>query len=387
MPDERKPLRPIVLASLLPPLVGVYGLAATSNPRYWMHASAFTWYAILLLCALAWASSHGWRTEIFLSIAALHLILVTPEIYLRWASFRYETGVQFGYPRPAQWIRFEPHEELFWTLPPALPGINREGFRAPELSSLADDGRRRILFLGDSVPHQGYPAIVETLLTGRPESPQGYRVIDLSMPGYSSHQGRVLVDLYGSQVAADVAVVSYGWNDHWLAWGTIDAEKKVVAADGGLPGAIYRRSRLLQAARWLSAAVLAPNRPLSTPRVPPDQYRHNLENLGAQLEGGGAIPLLLTPPTSHRRFGVPAFLTEHDFAATAESVLALHQTYNRIAREVAADRDWPLLDLAEEFEARADLEELFLTDGIHLTPRGLALTAHRVAARVAELGT
>ena len=101
------------------------------------------------------------------------------------------------------------------------------------------------------------------------------------------------------------------------------------------------------------------------------------------------LALFLTLPTSHHRLGVPAYLVEQGFARDEASVLELHRAYNRMIREVASGRGWPLLDLEAELGVLAaeDLEPIFLDDGIHLTPAGMALIAERVAAAIAGLAS
>ncbi len=49
----------------------------------------------------------------------------------------------------------------------------------------------------------------------------------LALSGYSSHQGRVLAELYGETLEPDLAVIYFGWNDHWRAYQTIDSQKVV----------------------------------------------------------------------------------------------------------------------------------------------------------------
>src|SRR5258706_2250492 len=44
-----------------------------------------------------------------LALVTLNLLLVIPELTLRAVDFRYESGLQFGYPRPIHFARFLPH--------------------------------------------------------------------------------------------------------------------------------------------------------------------------------------------------------------------------------------------------------------------------------------
>src|SRR5262249_22120165 len=158
-------------------------------------------------------------------------------------------------------------------------------------------------------------------------------------------------------------------NDHWRAWGQVDAEKRIVMPEPVLRRAgrlVYERSRLLQ---WLraQAARVAPAEPLAEVRVPLADYGRNLMAIRAAF-GAGKVPVVFrTAPTSHERIGVPDYLVSMKFAGRKDDVLTLHRAYNERVREVAAAAGAPLLDLERELASRADLAELFGADGIHLT--------------------
>ena len=305
--------RVVLAGSLLLPGLGIYALAA-SEASFWPVAVLLTWYGLLscLLLELAIRRNLGTRGRfagIVLALAVLHLFLLTPEIGLRLAGFRYESGIQFGYPRPHQFTRFVAHESLFWTLAPGTPGVNAQGFRTRMLPRTVDPGLVRVVVLGGSVAFQGYPETVETLLNALPSqarSSRRWEVLNFSLPGYSSHQGRTLAERHGDAMAGDVAVISYGWNDHWLAWGEPDATKTVSVGSSSKPSFVAdwaRRSRILQAFR----RILGPRRsgPSEELRVPLPRYRENLASLGSFWQERGARPLFVTLPTSHHRLGCP----------------------------------------------------------------------------------
>lgn len=390
----------------MPPLAGVYALVAAKG-HHWPHALLLTWYAVLVCALHELARARKWRLRgrlngIVLVFASLHLFVLTPEVALRLAAFRYEPGVGYhGDTHPSRFVRLVEDPGLFWTLPPGSPGVNAQGFKTRPLPRPVDPGLVRVVVLGDSVAFQGYPEIAETLLNARRATParpyrgRRYEVVNLSLAGYSSYQGRVVAERHGDAVAADVAVIGYGWNDHWLAWGEGDGEKADRAGRasriGASPivGAVYGHARLAQAARYLLARATPARDPGDALRVPPELFADNLRFLGDFWQARGARPLLLTLPSAHARLGVPAYLIAQGFARDEASVVELHAAYCRIVREVAAERGWPLLDLERQLAdlAAEDLERIFTADGIHLTAAGLALFAERVAAAIAELDT
>ena len=111
-------------------------------------------------------------------------------------------------------------------------------------------------------------------------------------------------------------LVWYGWNDHWQAYGESDAHKRTSLRRERL----YRRSRLLQGLRCLGLelGLTPPPRPLDTVRVPPEDFRANLEAIAAASRASGAAVVFVTPPTAHRVLGVPEYLVAEGFAPHAE---------------------------------------------------------------------
>jgi lysophospholipase L1-like esterase len=379
-----KVIQVIFVGSLLAPLLTGYFLNP-SPAGYWPYLNlSLVGLALAGWLAIRYLARRGKNVDWFLSIAALNLLLLAPELILRQLDFRYETGIQFGYPRLTHFESFILDDELFWRLRPERPGVNSWGFPGPEIALPKPANTYRLLFLGDSVAQQGYPAIVETLLN-QPgnQAPRRIESVSLALSGYSTYQGRVLVNKYGDSLGPDLVLVCYGWNDHWLAYGDIDSKKKIrldQSAVGQLSRELYHRSRLLQGLRYLLIPWLGADQPLAVVRVPADEYRENLLYIGSFFSERNVPIIFITPPTSHHRLGVPDYLVDEGFALDKASVLALHQHYNQIAREVTTARAWPLLDLEREWAARPDLAEIFIQDGIHLTPAGSTLAAERIAS-------
>jgi len=378
-------LRALLLASLLLPLAAVH-LLALEVPFYWRFAALLLWYALLCWLLFEHRARRRRRLDVFLAVAVLNLLVLTPELGLRLAGFRHLSGIHFGYPRPAQFLRLEPDPELFWTLPRDRPGVNSWGFPGPEIGP-KPAATRRLLVLGDSVPYGGYPRIVEQLVNARLGPPR-CQVVNLSLTGYSSHQGLALLLRHGAAVAPDLAVVSYGWNDHWLTPGASDAERLVPLRRGWAARGLVlleRRSRLLQLGGWLRQRWREQAAPAARLRVPPERYRANLRAIGRWLARRDAIPLFLTPPAAHRKLGVPPYLVEQGFAPDAGAVISRHRQYNAIVRQLAAEEGWAVLDLEARIEALDPLDEIFTADGIHLTATGNAVVAVEVAGAVVEL--
>ncbi len=329
----------------------------------------------------AWRSRVRPRARVngFLFVLATVCALVAvPELALRLAGFKYGSRMQFGYPDPEQYLDFEPDAQLFWKLPASRPEVNDLGFIGPEVKVPVPPGVRRILFLGDSCTQQGHPARVCELL--RTVTRDSIECVNLAMAGYTSYQGRVLTETLARNLGSEVAVICFGWNDHWLAFGQPDAAKKI---DVRLEKA-YRASRLLQLVRRVLVAV-APRRdiPAAGPRVTPEQYRDNLRAMIAAYRQSGAAVLLVTSPTSMTYRGVPPYLLEKRFVTDPRTVLPLHAEYNEVVRDVARSEGVWLLDLATELGTPA-ADRCFHEDRIHFTPRGREEVALRTAAFLRE---
>lgn len=324
-----------------------------------------------------------------LSLVVLVLAAAIPELVLRLVGFQHASGVQFGWPTPEMLVRFEPDERLFWKLPPSRKGINSLGFVGPEIEIPKPEGTWRALFLGDSCTFRGYPRTVEKLLArdGPPGGPR-CEAVNLGIPGYTSHQGRLVAEIHAARMQADLAFVWYGWNDHWIAYGSIDSEKLARPPGRGPRSATLRWAgehlRLVQAIRWLAGRLGGGRSRLESPRVPPDEYRRNLEGIHETLSERGVPVVFITAPTSHYQLGVPDQLIEQGVIDSGEACVRLHRQYNGIVREVAAERGAGLLDLEADLDRLPELEAIFERDGIHPNGAGLRLVAERIAAYVAE---
>jgi lysophospholipase L1-like esterase len=352
---------------------------AGEDARYLAAAVAFA--AAGSLCALLAGRQFGGPA---LAVAALNLVLAVPELGLRSAGFQHVSGIQFGFPEPEQFWELELDRELFWKLPHAPPLTNSLGFFGPEPARIVPAGALRLLVLGDSCAQQRYPLAWPELAAARITERTGRAIdeVNLALAGYSSHQGRVLAERHARELAPDLVLVAYGWNDHWLARGATDADKEVDLRFERL----YRRSRLLQLARR-ALGSLGWSRPapvLGSNRVPLESYRENLRRIVATLREAGAAVVLLTAPSAHD-LALPPYLVEKRFVARAEDAVEQHRAYNDVVREVARESGAELVDLEAELSSAPGRSALFQPDGIHFTEAGRAAVAEIVAERASRL--
>lgn len=381
-------------SSLLPALICTHLLAVSHQGRWIYLGYGILGFAIAGYFGIRALARRGRDVRVFISVAVLNLMLVTPELALRAADIAYETGIQFGYPRPSQFLELVPDKDLFWKLPPnsssvnSMPSVNSLGFYGKEIQVSKPPAVYRLMFLGDSVPAQGYPQTVETFLNCLHPGGRRFESINVAVGGYSSYQGRILAAKYGKTLQPDLVLVSYGWNDHWQAYGQIDSRKTISIDHSRIRrtlNLVYRHSRILQ---WLLHAELlllrGAEHPIAEVRVPLNEYRNNLIYIGDMFAAMNVPVIFITPPTSYYALGVPDYYIARGFAASKDKAVAFHKAYNQAVREVAESRHWLVLDLEQEIGSLRNLSDIFLTDGIHLTPDGRALLAHRITEFIDE---
>ncbi|MFC1601114.1 SGNH/GDSL hydrolase family protein [Candidatus Sumerlaeota bacterium] len=361
--------------------------------RVW-HAGLFVALVALAVgCGplIAWWQRRGYKVALFLTVAVLNLAFVVPELALRRANkYYYRAAVQFAYPTPEAFAFFDLDPDLFWRFRAGADGVNSLGMAGGEIAVPKPADVFRILFLGDSCTYLGYiPGKVEERLNRRP--PPGKRVecVALAVPGYSSHQGRILAQRYGRVFEPDLAVVYFGWNDHWRAYGAVDAEKKVYMPttwSERFRDWAFQHSRLLNFFRQSVRERVGADSSLRQLRVPPKTYRENLTEIQRTFTSQGLPVVMITAATSYYRLGIPAFSDIEDRTLSQETAIRDHRWYNEIVRQLAREHDLLLLDLAKAYSALsvAELDETFTLDGIHFSDRGQQRLADEIERVIRE---
>ena len=342
-------------------------------------AAGYLWGISLVLGTLAIGACTGKRRRylrFFFVVAAVNLVITPPEVFLRLRGFSYEPNIEFGYPRPYQISAAERDEKLFWTFPKSIPGVNSYGFQGPEPARPKPAGIYRIVFLGNACTSSGFPAATELMLR---ETHPEVECLNFALPGYSSHQGAVIAKSFLAELEPDLLVVSFGWNDRWLAFGEIDEEKKMAVDRGAGRSAadeLYSRWRLLQLSRKALVPILGESKQLDVSRVPAERFMKNLEEIGAEAERLGAPVIFATEPSSHPSLGAPDDVVSSTYAKSKEDALALFRQYNDIIRRVASERSSRrLLDLDALMSSRNDVRRLFNEDGVSYSRAGTAVVA------------
>ncbi|QDV44866.1 GDSL-like Lipase/Acylhydrolase [Stieleria neptunia] len=325
--------------------------------------------------------------KVILSVVVVASFFVVVEALLRVAGYRVPVGVErmeFTFPiddyntnSPQPFLARD--ETLFWRPRPGALGHNSMGFYGPDFSADKQDGVFRIVCLGDSCTHFGpitYPDMLRAYLDK--VAPGKFEVINAGVIGYTSFQGKRLLETEAIQWDPDLVTVYFGWNDHWLARGFQDKDQQSgesTVADG------LGNARLFQ---LIQSFVQRHPAAASGMRVEPEDYRANLSAISATCQANGIRCWYLTAPHAFD-IGVPPYLVESGEAKNLEDLLEIHRSYNQIVRDVADARGDTLIDLEKEIDPMNKLE-LFIDDHIHLSQQGRLLVAKRMADELRASG-
>ncbi len=249
--------------------------------------------------------------------------------------------------------------DLFWKMPPhPLDGEIRA--IQPDEPVPPKGTAQRILVIGDSCSKLSqkifpYSALLEDTLAA-----DNVEVWNAAVPGYTSWQGRAWLKKQLLATKPDVAVIYFGWNDHWRSTGTTDAA--------------YAAGQKGSSLRLLSLFSKPPaEKPL---RVSAAQYQENLTAMVNQLQAQGAAVFLIAAPSnltdeSRQR------IVQTGYLAASDNAIQLHRQYLMSLKEVADNTDAVMLNVSGIFAGLKAPRELIMRDGIHLTDRG-----HQVLAAV-----
>lgn len=277
------------------------------------------------------------RRLVYLSIPylALALALLSVEVGVRLALPRVtqfellmeQQRTQAGFIDRERKTIFEDDPLLYWRLKPGLDravwdftvvSTNSQGLRHEGEVGPKEPGAIRVVCLGDSVTfgyrvplvwperpdqyardHLPYPMLLGRAL--RAANPgRKVEVIALAVPGYTSHQGLLLLRREIDRLRPDLVTVCFGWNDVTLRAAT-DRE---TMPDGGARLLLRRvtssSQALTHAALWLQRRHARAEQqqqssqpPPRTPRVPEGEFVSNVIEIARLARDRGARALVV----------------------------------------------------------------------------------------------
>ena len=250
--------------------------------------------------------------------------------------------------------------------------INNWGFRGPDIDE--DSEKPSLIALGNSCTF-GWGVPYDSIFTARLQSAlPAAQVINLGTPGYSSYQGKVLLKRLKQQPVvfrARVALIMYGWNDHWPAAGDIDDKSQKTAPGWTLAlQNMLSRLKLFQFVRQITLDVAAGgkkqkpaiDRVAGKRRVELADFRRNLSEIIALCRESRTVPILLVPPIASLEVYMPD--------AGSSAFHDLHAAYQSVIREAALENRTVLLDLQPAFDNRNDLFDFPAEDPVHFNSAG-----------------
>ncbi|MEW6272907.1 MAG: SGNH/GDSL hydrolase family protein [Thermodesulfobacteriota bacterium] len=288
---------------------------------------------------------------------------------------------------------FEGDPVLFWRLRPGVErtiwdftvvSTNEQGLRHAGPVERKRPGVLRIVCLGDSVtfgyriplafpdaPEQydrgdaAYPGRLERLLRSRYDGRE-VEVVTLAVPGYSTHQGRLLLERWIERLEADVVIICFGFNDVALKPSPDDVVMSRGAVATALRAVMSSSQALLHAWRWWTARPRedAPVPTSLEPRVSVEHYVSNVEAMVELARESGARVLVVGP-------------VYRDLETNPPEGQRLRFYRSRL-REALEARGVPYLEIVELTEAAHPANEPLFGEHIHPSSMGHQLMAQRI---------
>ena len=350
--------------------------------------------------------STGLAKKWLFALVPLALLLASSEILIRW------TGAAEVCPGgdispvlvcdPLLHFKINPKQVIY------DEPINAAGFRGREFSAKRPN-TFRILTLGDSCTFgqappeyahyikMPYGRLLEKMIEAKHGAGVA-EVLNAGSPGYNSYQGLMLLRTKLRDLEPDLITVRFGWNDHLMSSTSAQSSAFREPANPILRGL---RSIVLQSAIYQFASRLRMefnlriqrkpkfSRPLVwQPAMTIEDYKAALRKIADLGRSRGARVWFLTAPQAFydadavKRYealppgAIARTLINLNSVPSFARMGEIHESYVRATREIAAELEVPIVDMAALYE-RAGTEELFsIQDGLHPGPRG-----HRLEAR------
>jgi lysophospholipase L1-like esterase len=345
---------------------------------------------------------------LLVAIATIMVILTGLELWLRLAPPRAWTLERLlaGGPPAARLVR--PHPYLTYALTPAFrkDGVshNSFGYRGPEITTPKAPGTIRVLCMGGSSTYGvgassdlfTWPAQLQlALASSNPATP--IEVVNAGVPGYTSFETLIDLELRGVDLAPGIVVVYQGFNDLRAATRAADRvtgdnthyrRRWTAPGDDANGVLVYSRAALL--ARWLFTTFQsrvadlsdyvvveahAPQfvKPVGT--VALASYRRNLTQIVAVARAAGARVLIVT-----EAYGEATIHPDE-----AEIVDGAMSAFAQIARDVVQRLDDPATALLDGRRILPGFEGVF-AEIDHLSNHGARVLGVLVAEKLSALG-
>lgn len=180
---------------------------------------------------------------------------------------------------------------------------NAAGFRIGDASPVSRE-QGRVHVLGDSSSfgwgvefEETYGSVfTEHLNASRRKDKGTYRLLNHSMPGFSSLQGRNLLQRLDDILPGDWVLISFGWNDSYYSSETDRIRQEHRQSAFGRLRAFFKRFLFYRGLESFLIGNLEVHEgvPNAGQRVPVNEYKKNLTAMVADVKSRGANPVLLS---------------------------------------------------------------------------------------------
>jgi lysophospholipase L1-like esterase len=250
----------------------------------------------------------SWMEEMDPVVLEKYQRFVAGQGFVNQDAYAYEPDLRYGYRlKPNYAITVQNYSSVLVVdkLPSWTIVSNAKGFRVSSNNPTKTETSGRTLYvLGDSSSFGWgveYEKSYSSLLTEKLNAIEPINLKNLSLPGFSSFQGKLLWEEIDDVKKGDWVILSFGWND---AYSSLQTDRRQFDLRNSMAGKINWKLKHLLLYRWMRTWNL-PKRTLDYKkgsRVPLTHYRKNLEALvdGVRKKGGKPVFVNVCNPIAYQ---------------------------------------------------------------------------------------
>ena len=250
-------------------------------------------------------SIPAWMEEMDPVILERYKKFVAGQGFVNEDAYAYERDLRYGFKLKSNLnlaVRNYSSALMVDKLPVWKIYSDSEGFRTSSIGKTSSKQIKRTLFvMGDSSSfgwgvdfEKSYPSLLIERLN---KAGQQFSLKNLSIPGFSSFQGRLLLQELDDVKEGDWVVLSYGWNDSYPSLQTDLQHYQSRNTWWRKMSWILRHIKLYS---WLRSRLntfyppLSMDKKILESRVSIEDYRKNLESSVFDIKAKGAKPILVS---------------------------------------------------------------------------------------------
>ncbi|GEM_PF-5260945 len=336
--------------------------------------------------------------KIIFVIIFFGMLFLSVEIVGLFRNFRFDKNVtQFYVPMLADRKFVLEDEELFWKFKPSVvilsrwtyPShikINSEGFRSDsEYSEKKEEGVKRIACIGNSVTfgyrrslEESFEYVLESKLNGEASNSAAeagagkkFEVYNFGVPGYTSHQGLIVLKRNVLKFKPDYLTLCFGINDERLV-SIPDKIRKVNIGFLSKFEPYYQKLftyKVFMKLYYDNVEYKLKSKSMR-PRVSLEDYEKNLDDIIEICKKNNIVPIIITPPYN------PTF---ND--AFSESL----EKYRESALKIAEKNNCPAADFSKNVTETFKTRQInYIWDSCHPDVEGNIALAEMIRKIIVE---